>query len=195
MKDQYRSQETIAKKLSDAKYLRKKFDYYRGKLIVNNGLDKDTNAYPFLVLFRSFLSATRSVLLYARKEAKDKRMLASYNKRFSEHGILGFFRDLRNFDIHEFAIGTFSTLYIESTIQQSHMVKDIKDEPLTHEESESHMTQTITKRNDKESARRGKEIYQDQVFDNESDIFILSDKYLTAIEIFISEGRHDGFIS
>ena len=212
----YHSKIQVEKKLRQSHYIFHQLEEFKDRLFVKGCLDEETGTYPILTHLSSFLTQTRSVFQYAHKEACEKKKLADYEKCFNQKPIFRFFRDLRNHDIHEYTIGSHTTVNLVSKIN----LKNEEPEADTSKESNSteenknkaEITRTISKRiemtneliksleaegNHKlaEAAKKGEELYQVQEFNGESDFFLLCEQYLSDIEDFAECGINAGFIS
>jgi len=100
----YRSQSEIEKKMRQVKYLHKRISAYKGRVVVNLGVDPDTGADPLTAYFSSFLSNARSVIQYASKEAQGRKLRKEFDNYIRSVGIFKFFKLLRDFDIHSYSI-------------------------------------------------------------------------------------------
>ncbi len=88
MPQEYKSKIQAEKKLSQAKYVLKDMQKFRGKVFVNNGIDKETGASPLQVCVSSFLAHSRSVLQYTYKECKQNNSVNSYEQEIINHPII-----------------------------------------------------------------------------------------------------------
>jgi len=102
----YKSAKAIQGKLGQAKYVYKQILKFKNRVFVNNGIDEETGANPFVIHLSTFLTHTRSVLQYANKEAKESGKLSQYEARVAEKPIFNFFKKLRDSDIHQYTIGS-----------------------------------------------------------------------------------------
>jgi hypothetical protein len=208
----YRSKSEIEKKLAQAKVLYTKLLAHEGIIFVQDGYDKHTQTIPFMVLISSFLTQTRSIFQYARREAKLKGKLDCYDKFLKEHPIISFFKDLRDIDIHESNLGKQTIVRMESYIdtrtpevQQEHPISLRKQKPPIVNVSLSKklaVTNELISKLKLEGQHEllmaistGKDIYQNVSLNGESDIFKLIRTYMETILSFIKFGTKDTFIS
>ncbi|NIM95050.1 MAG: hypothetical protein GTO18_15230 [Anaerolineales bacterium] len=222
----YRSRKQIEKKLAQAKYLYKQISKFKNRIFVKGGLDEETDARPLLTYLSSFLANTRSVLQYAHREAKESGKLAEYQSCVTEKPIFRFFKDLRDSDIHEYTIGTLTTISAIAPMSSPNadsdtltsgwipfLVEDLSDLDSPRDSNEQ-VTTTITlseridvtdtlirhleakgKHDLAEAAKRGEELYEQQEFEGETDLFELCERYLMELEDFVARGVEEGFIS
>ncbi len=114
----YRSKSGIEKKLAQAKYVFNQLSKFEGRIFVNGGVDEKTGSHPLVVLLSSFAAHGRSVFQYACKEAKQGRKQQAYERFVSRSPIVGFFKRLRDIDIHECPPGTHTTIAASSPISR-----------------------------------------------------------------------------
>lgn len=113
----YKSLSEIEKRLTQVRYTYKQVGKFKGRVFVKGGLDEETGAYPLLVFFSAFIAQARSVFQCAYKEAKQAGLLSSYNSFLVTSPIVGFFKKIRDNDIHEYAPSTRVLLQAESPIK------------------------------------------------------------------------------
>jgi hypothetical protein len=220
----YKSKSEIEKKLGQVKFVYKEISRFKNRIFVNNGLDEETESYPLLTHISSFIAHSRSILQYAQKEAKESGKQSNYDNYVCQNKVIKFFKMIRDSEIHEYTIGSSTTMTIYSPIvsydseTQNAIGKkvELNIEPLSSLNStknkEIEMTITLTKKiktddafiqkleveGNKdlfEAARNGKELFEEQECDGEKDIFKLCEKYIKELELFIEFGKTDGFIT
>jgi hypothetical protein len=174
------------KKLEEARYF-----YSRIQAEVD-----DPNAYQYNL--SAFLSAARSVLQYACKEAKNKSGgQAWYDNRIANSSILPFFRDKRDINIHtepvkprkDYQVSMKATVHISSSL--SIKLKDEKgnviDQRCIKEAKPPHEPPT-----DSASVEIR---YRFSDWSGSEDVTELSQKYLDELEDVVDDGVKRGFIS
>ena len=202
----YKSKNAIEKKLKQVKYIYKEISKYKNKIIVKNGLAEETGSYPLLVHISSFLAQARSILQYAHKEAKESGQLSKYNNYVSNNRIIKFFKMIRDSDIHEYTIGSHTTITGESPIIFNAPETDTssgKEAEITitlcnRIKTDNSFIQQLEAEGEKdlaEAARDGKELYEELKCDGEKDIFKLCEKYIIELELFVNYGKSNGFIA
>jgi hypothetical protein len=173
-------------KLEEARYF-----YSRMQAEVN-----DPKAYQYNL--SAFLSAARSVLQYAEKEAKNKSGgQAWYNTRISNSSILPFFKDKRDVNIHtepvkprkDYQVSMTATVHLSSSL--SVKLKDEKgnviDQRYIKEAKPPHEPPT---------ASTSVEVrYRFSDWSGSEDVIELSQKYLDELEDVVDDGVKRGFIS
>ena len=112
----YKSKSEIRKKLQQVKYMYNEISKFKNRIFVKNGLDEETGSYPLLTNIGSFLAHARSILQYAYKEAMESGNQAEYEEYVSQNEIIKFFKKIRDSEIHEYTIGSHTTVHAESPI-------------------------------------------------------------------------------
>jgi len=115
----YKSRFEIERKLKQVTYLYAELNRFKNRVFVNNGLDPETDCYPLEIKLGTFLIYCRSIFQYAIKEVKES---SDSNKKMNcfefidNNGIIGFFKDLRDNEIHSLAVSTGGSIILESRI-------------------------------------------------------------------------------
>lgn len=173
-------------KLEEARYF-----YSRIQAEVN-----DPKAYQYNL--SAFLSAARSVLQYAKEEAKTKSGgQAWYDKHVSNSSILPFFRDKRDVNIHtepvkprkDYDVSIKATLHLSSSL--SVKLKDEKGNVI-----DQRCIKEAKPPNELPAGSTTVEIrYRFSDWSGGEDVTELSQKYLHELEDVIDDGIKRGFIS
>jgi len=170
-------------KLKEAKYFYSRFV-------------KEKNIILFKYNLSAFLSPTRSILQYARKEAQTKPGgLSWYNSLMSSSVILRYFRDKRNTNIHDEPVVP-ATHYVVSKIlvvRYSYPDRFIKIfgkiEALLNSLFKSE------DRKSQEANAKTQVTYKFKDWNGNEDIITLCQKYIQELENLIHDGVSNGFIS
>jgi len=173
-------------KLEEARYF-----YSRMQVEVN-----DPMAYQYNL--SAFLSAARSILQYAKKEAENKSGgLVWYENRVRNSSILPFFKGKRNINIHiepvkprkDYQVTMKATLHLSSSLsmkltdEKGNVIDQrcIKDSQPPHEPPIDSTTIEVR--------------YRFSDWSGSEDVTDLSQKYLDELEDVINDGIKRGFIS
>ena len=211
----YKSKFEIQKKFLQVKFLYRELQKFENKVFVNNGLDKLTGCYPFEVRLITFIIFTRSIFQYARKEASQNPDQLKANEKFIKNKkIIGFFKNLRDNEIHSLSLSTHTTITLESKLNLSNEL----DRPELSKISKSENTdkgkinhcismrmqissQSIQQlqiegnKNLLDSFKNGIPLFETVKFEGDSDMFSLCKNYYACVESFIEYGISKGFIS
>lgn len=173
-------------KLEEARYF-----YSRIQAEVNN-------PKPYQYNLSAFLSAARSVLQYACKEAESKSGgRAWYDNRIANSSILPFFRDKRDVNIHtepvkprkDYQVSMKATVHISSSL--SIKLKDEKDNVI-----DQRCTKEAKPPHEPPTDIVSVEIrYRFSDWSGSEDVTELSQKYLGELEDVVNDGIKSGFIS
>ena len=219
----YKSKRQIEKRLEHVKYTHGLICRFKGVLLSNNGIDPITGARPLDVNLSALLAEGRSVIQYARKEAKETGRLAAYDGFVKQSEIFKLFRRLRNRDIHEYTVAMQTTAYAtlrfapESSPQANEPSKlDVETLPeLTmckKTRTEARVVHTILERVETsealvedlerngqvellQAAKSGEELYVKIAFEGNEDLHDICDLYVTELEKFVTYGQANRFIS
>jgi hypothetical protein len=113
----YHAKNGVVGKLNQAQHAFGELCKFRGRIFVNNR-DEKTGAYPILTCVSAFLTLARSVLQYARKEAAESGRLQECDSYVVLHPIFGFFKNLRDSDVHEYTPSVRRTVLASSPITE-----------------------------------------------------------------------------
>ena len=138
--------------------------------------------------------------------------LADYDAFVSSHTILGFFKDLRDIDVHEANIGKQTTISAEVTLlsPDSNIQKQKPD--LVPNTKPARITISLTRKleiNDElinelkskqrydllEALSNAKDLHRELSHEGQNDVFQLLPQYMDGIESFIKYGIEKRFIS
>jgi len=112
----YKCRSEIEKKLKQVRFVFGKISKFKGRIFVENGIDEETGSYPLLTEISSFLAHARSILQYAQKEAKETGNQSRYDNYVGKIKIIKFFKGIRDSEIHEYTLGSFTTISLKSPI-------------------------------------------------------------------------------
>lgn len=219
----YKSKRQIEKRLEQVRYTHGLIRQFKGVLLSNNGIDLITGARPLVVNLSALLAEGRSVIQYARKEAKETGRLAAYDEFVKKSEIFKLFRRLRNRDIHEYTVSMQTTAYatLQVTLDSSPQANepsslDVETLPeLTmckKTRTEAKVAHTILERVETSEAlveelerngqvellqavKSGEELYVKIAFEGNEDLHDICDLYVTELETFVAYGQANGFIS
>lgn len=219
----YKSKRQIEKRLEQVRYTHGLIRQFKGVLLSNNGIDLITGARPLVVNLSALLAEGRSVIQYARKEAKETGRLAAYDEFVKKSEIFKLFRRLRNRDIHEYTVSMQTTAYatLQVTLDSSPQANepsslDVETLPeLTmcrKTRTEAKVVHTILERVETSEAlveelerngqvellqavKSGEELYVKIAFEGNEDLHDICDLYVTELETFVAYGQANGFIS
>lgn len=187
-------------KLKEAKY------FYSRMKEEQEQEDRDSFKYNL----SAFLSAARSVLMYARKEARTKRKgLKWYDDWINRSPILRFLGEKRHVDIHEepikpradIEVTLTETVYVSESISIEHRDKNGKlisqyssEEPkLKPKKPNSSVESKTTFRfNDWMKECQSKNLKE---FTGNEDIMTLCERYIQELEKVVKDGVNKGFIT
>jgi hypothetical protein len=155
------------------------------------------NIVEFKYKLSAFLSAGRSVLLYAFEEAVPKTGgQAWYDRRMAQSAVLKLFKDMRNLDIHEEPVSVHkaSEVNVSETLHFSASVAHIMRGPSGEVVSEGSSpeekpvptapAEVVVKERLKFAAWRGPE-----------DILSLCAIYLDELKVFVADGQTKGWLT
>jgi hypothetical protein len=219
----YKSKRQIEKRLEQVRYTHGLIRQFKGVLLSNNGIDPITGARPLVVNLSALLAEGRSVIQYARKEAKETGHLAAYDEFVKKSEIFKLFRRLRNRDIHEYTVSMQTTAY--ATLQVTPDSSPQANEPSSLDvetlpelamckktRTEAKVVHTILERVETSEAlveelerngqvellqavKSGEELYVKIAFEGNEDLHDICDLYVTELETFVAYGQANGFIS
>jgi hypothetical protein len=219
----YKSKRQIEKRLEHIRYTHGLIRQFKGVLLSNNGIDPITGARPLVVNLSALLAEGRSVIQYARKEAKETGRLAAYDEFVKKSEIFKLFRSLRNRDIHEYTVSMQTTAY--ATLQVTPDSSPQANEPSSQDvetlpeltmckktRTEAKVVHTILERVETSEAlveelerneqvellqavKSGEELYVKIAFEGNEDLHDICDLYVTELETFVAYGQANGFIS
>jgi hypothetical protein len=201
----YRSKIAIERKLGQVKYMYGIVSKFKNRIFVRNGLDEGTDSYPLLTYLSSFVTLSRSILQYAHKEVSESGNVSKYNEYIGDRELFRFFRLIRDKEIHEYTVGTRTTVMGESRIASyDPETQSARGEPVSlyveqlsdldspkDENRDVEILISIAKRSEGEDS----DVYEELELDGEKDIFKLCEKYIDEIELFIAYGKENGFIT
>lgn len=220
----YKSKRQIEKRLEQVKYTQGLIRRYQGVMLANNGIDPITGARPLVVHLSALLAEGRSVIQYARKEAKETGHLAAYDGFVKQSEIFKLFTRLRNRDIHEYTVAMQTTAYAnlrfapDSSLQANEpsSLDDVEMLPelttckktrteakvvhtiLERVETTESLVEELERKGQVEllkAAKSGEELYAKIEFEGNEDLHDICDLYVTELGKFIAYGQAHGFIS
>ena len=103
--------------MKQVSFLYHKLLKFQNKSFVMNGLDEETNCYPIVVYFNSFIIFARSIFQYALKQSKECNKQRDYDSFIADNPIVKLFTNLRNDEIHSLTIQSASAIYAHSPIE------------------------------------------------------------------------------
>ena len=147
----------------------------------------------------AFLSAARSVLQYACEEAKMKPGgHAWYNAKMASDSVLTFFKDKRDFNIHEAPVDLSGVVEIGIT---DHVIKPSDSLAITITDPEGNVVETVHGRSEEPAAmpEEGqvhiKHRYEFRDWPGKDDVLSLCQSYLTQLNAIVKDGVRQGFIT
>ncbi len=163
--------------------------------------EKESGKKEFQFYLSAFLSASRSVLQYAREEAKLKAQgLTWYNKWMQTDAFI-FFKDKRDFNIHSAPVSSRATHHIsaEISIKVSTAVKlEIRDKNnvlLGSHDSDEEDSGKSAEKQKPDSLANCWTMYKFDDWTGTEDVIGLCKKYSQNLQALISDGVAKGFIS
>jgi len=163
--------------------------------------EEQDNREHFNFNLSAFLSAARSVLQYARKEAKAKKGGQQWHDNCMEKSpVLEFFRDKRDINIHDepvhptahFHDTITETIYVSDSISIVHKNKDGK----TISEYSSEKPKPETKKQEKQETSIVQEVkYKFSDWPGDEDVITLCERYIQELEKVVQNGVSKGFIT
>jgi hypothetical protein len=175
-----------SEKISEARYFHSR--------MLSSVRDRD----GFRFNLSAFLSAARSVLQYALKEAQGKKHgQAWYDSQLNAHPIAGFFRDKRDVNIpaepvslqgnvsvqiHD-SLHLSASLSFEQSDPQGNVVHEGRSEPEPNPPTASELSSTVETR------------YVFDDWNGSEDVPTLCARYLDELESIVADGRAKGFLS
>jgi hypothetical protein len=214
----YHARNQVETKLRQTEFAWKQLSKFRNKVFVDNGLDKETGAYPIRTSLSSFLTEARSVLQSVWKEMKQAGRQSEYARLVTSHPVFGFFKGIRDSDIHEYVPSIHTTVSMTSRISRS-AGKGAKPETAAESvpapadpPSEPTVTVSLGKRLEPtpdflsklakegrsdlvEAAKRGETLYEQLEFDGQSDMFVLCEGYLKELKDLVADCATRGLIT
>ncbi len=112
----YKSWKEIEEKYKQTVYAHQEVNKFRGRIFVKHGLDDKSRTYPLIVKINTFLHHARSILQYALTEAKASKKTKLYNKCVSKALIFKELKTVRDKDIHQYVIKTYTIIRADSPI-------------------------------------------------------------------------------
>ena len=158
-------------KLQEAKY------FYQQMLITKKAIN------PFRYNLSAFLTSSRCVLQYTRKSAKNIGKEDWYNRYVSNNWILKYFRQKRNYNIHEKPNTLMQTFSMELYITGTKVIT-------TPEGKKKYLRP-------KKSKKKSKTVYGDfQFYDwvGSETVLQLCKKYIRELAIFLETAKTQGII-
>ena len=151
----------------------------------------------FIYNLSAFITAARTVLQYVFKEAKEKPGGERwYKKLFSDSKVLGFFRDMRNINIHDEPIkpSQHITAVITGKVGISSLLSmihfDSKGNILGQYSSDT--KKPMPKENDIPTEIKTRYKFSDWIGDE--DVMSLSQTYLIELQSMVDNGKTRGFL-
>lgn len=189
----YKSKNQIKDKIKTLKF---EFNFiYRNKnrLVINDGIDKETGANVLSSHIISFFIIARTILQFAYKEAKNTNNQNKYDEYINQKKIFKIIKMIRNTNIHDWQTGIKTVIYLESKIDRKDPYKSFeqrieKNKKLPKIERILFGT-TSENENNKEKC---KELI---TFIEKTDIHEIIEEALKEIELFVNYGIKIGFIT
>jgi hypothetical protein len=153
--------------------------------------------FPFQYELSAFLSASRSVLQYALKEARSKaKGQAWYDNHISSNKTLGFFKDKRDLNVHAQPLQPSKKVSVvvsdEVRLSESVLVV-LKRTDGTVETQESPQEPSSTTRSTTHSRTTIQYFFRD--WTGTEDVIELSKQYLHALQHLVDDGIRRGLLS
>ncbi len=219
----YKSKRPIEKRLEQVKYTHGLLHRFKGVLLSHNGIDPITSARPMVVQLSAFLAHGRSIIQYARKQAKETGRLDAFDGFVKRSEIFHLFKRLRNRDIHEYTIGMQTTAY--ATLHLAPVATPGESEPsngrvdtpqelamCAKNRTQTKVIHTILERVEiteslveelertgqvdlLQAAKSGEELYAKIAFQGNENLHDICDLYVTELETFVAYGQVHDFIS
>ncbi|MFW6196909.1 MAG: hypothetical protein ACOC5D_06205 [Thermoplasmatota archaeon] len=142
----------------------------------------------------AFLTAARSILQYLRDEVKGGPNQSWYDNYVSSNKILQFFKDRRDFNIHEEPINPKEKVRITETLSLSESLTIKKDDEIIHHSDELSNSEA-EKNNQKSQKAEVEHSYIFKEWGGKEPVLELCKKYLKELENMLEEGVKKGIIS
>jgi len=160
----------------------------------------------------SFLSHSKSIFQYAYKEAQQLNKLSEYQTFLANNPIVGFFKELRDIEIHDSILGKHTVVSMKNKISlntddQITALANVKEDQNKPDmnislskklEISKELINRLTNEGRKDlfdAIADKKSLYEEVTFNGETDIFELIDKYVNTISEFIEYGVEKHFIT
>ena len=148
----------------------------------------------------AFLSAARSILQYALEEARTKKEGQQwYDTHITQSGVLSFFKDQRDINIHtkpikpaqHASVDIKGVVHISSSLHIRHLDKDGN----VLSESQAKPERPKPTKSESEPSVKTTVEYRFTDWEGTEDILILCQKYLLELDHIINDGIKKGFIT
>jgi hypothetical protein len=145
----------------------------------------------------AFLSSARSVLQYARKEARKKPGgQQSYDRQVTGNSVLEFFKDKRDVNVHAKPLRPTRHVSVSDTLNV--MISESTRIEMRKEDGTVEVREFREERPELRPQEEATEVTSRHVFDDwngPEDVIDLSRLYLAALDDFVKRGLADGIIS
>jgi len=165
-------------------------------------MEEQKNRNTFIYNLSAFLSAARSVLQYALKEAEHKAGGEKwYKSHISASPVLKFFKDKRDFNIHTEPVHAQAQHSVNmaatgsASVSLSYIVFD-KDGKIKQQSSpDCPQEKSIEKPKESENSSRHEVRYKFGNWTGNEDILTLCQRYIQEIDVVIKDGVAKGFLT